>query len=120
VAKRLREVAVTSSPSGCGGLAFPSNLSYLNSPRGYPHPVPLLSHANQSDPISRCPTPTTPFSQGAVLTHRTVPVCAAGGFLHRWGVIDFAGGIVIHVSAGAGALVVALFIGQVWGLGFGD
>eukprot|EP00918_Siedleckia_nematoides_P044339 GHVU01096990.1.p1 GENE.GHVU01096990.1~~GHVU01096990.1.p1 ORF type:complete len:425 (-),score=31.59 GHVU01096990.1:470-1744(-) len=43
------------------------------------------------------------------------PVCHwiwGGGFLHQWGVIDFAGGIVIHVSAGAGALVVALFLGK--------
>jgi Amt family ammonium transporter len=31
------------------------------------------------------------------------PVCHwiwGGGFLHKWGVIDFAGGIVIHVSTG--------------------
>ena len=71
------------------------------------------------------------------------PICHwiwGGGFLHKWGVIDFAGGIVIHVSgtslylvnmctpcirydaysiltdmlntAGVGALVVALFIGK--------
>jgi len=43
------------------------------------------------------------------------PVCHwiwGGGFLHQWGVIDFAGGIVIHVSAGVGSLVVALYIGK--------
>ncbi|EKX47580.1 ammonium transporter [Guillardia theta CCMP2712] len=39
------------------------------------------------------------------------PVCHwiwGGGFLGTWGVKDFAGGIVIHVSAGVGALVVAM------------
>eukprot|EP00960_Hanusia_phi_P046910 758103-Hanusia_phi.AAC.2 len=43
------------------------------------------------------------------------PVCHwiwGGGFLGAWGVKDFAGGIVIHVSAGVGALVVALYIGE--------
>eukprot|EP00291_Cryptomonas_curvata_P026344 CAMPEP_0172175382 /NCGR_PEP_ID=MMETSP1050-20130122/14194_1 /TAXON_ID=233186 /ORGANISM="Cryptomonas curvata, Strain CCAP979/52" /LENGTH=473 /DNA_ID=CAMNT_0012847473 /DNA_START=48 /DNA_END=1469 /DNA_ORIENTATION=+ len=35
-----------------------------------------------------------------------------GGFLQKLGVLDFAGGIVIHTSAGMGALVVAMYIGQ--------
>ena len=35
-----------------------------------------------------------------------------GGFLGTWGVLDFAGGIVIHTSAGIGSLVVALFLGR--------
>lgn len=33
------------------------------------------------------------------------------GILDRWGVLDFAGGIVIHTTAGAGSLVAALFLG---------
>ena len=33
------------------------------------------------------------------------------GFLHKWGVLDFAGGTVVHVSAGMAALAGALFIG---------
>lgn len=35
-----------------------------------------------------------------------------GGFLGNWGVLDFAGGIVIHTSAGIGSLIVALFLGR--------
>lgn len=35
-----------------------------------------------------------------------------GGFLAQFGVIDFAGGIVIHTSAGAGALVAAIYLGR--------
>ena len=38
-----------------------------------------------------------------------------GGFLDQAGVLDFAGGIVIHTSAGASALVLALSkCGVVW------
>eukprot|EP01116_Phalansterium_solitarium_P017502 TRINITY_DN4326_c0_g1_i1.p1 TRINITY_DN4326_c0_g1~~TRINITY_DN4326_c0_g1_i1.p1 ORF type:complete len:447 (+),score=128.85 TRINITY_DN4326_c0_g1_i1:115-1455(+) len=35
-----------------------------------------------------------------------------GGWLAQLGALDFAGGIVIHTSAGAGALVMALMLGQ--------
>ena len=35
-----------------------------------------------------------------------------GGWLGSMGLIDFAGGTVVHVTAGVGALVTALFIGQ--------
>jgi Amt family ammonium transporter len=34
-----------------------------------------------------------------------------GGFLSTWGVLDFAGGTVVHVNAGAAALVAALVLG---------
>ena len=34
-----------------------------------------------------------------------------GGFLSEWGVMDFAGGLVVHVSAGTAALVAALVLG---------
>lgn len=34
-----------------------------------------------------------------------------GGFLAKWGVLDFAGGTVIHISAGVSGLVFALFLG---------
>lgn len=34
-----------------------------------------------------------------------------GGWLGTWGVIDFAGGIVLHTTAGAGAIVIAWYIG---------
>ncbi len=40
-----------------------------------------------------------------------------GGFLEDSGVIDYAGGIVIHVSAGVSALVAALAIGKRAGFG---
>ena len=33
------------------------------------------------------------------------------GFLHRWGVLDFAGGTVVHISAGVAALVGARVLG---------
>jgi ammonium transporter, Amt family len=34
------------------------------------------------------------------------------GFLHKWGVLDFAGGTVVHVSSGVAALAGALFMGR--------
>jgi Amt family ammonium transporter len=33
------------------------------------------------------------------------------GFLHKWGVLDFAGGTVVHMSAGLAALAGAVFLG---------
>jgi Amt family ammonium transporter len=43
------------------------------------------------------------------------PLChwvwAEGGFLYEKGAIDFAGGTVIHISAGAAALVAAFYLG---------
>ena len=38
-------------------------------------------------------------------------VWGAGGFLHAWGALDFAGGTVVHVSAGTAALVAARLLG---------
>ena len=35
-----------------------------------------------------------------------------GGILQQWGVLDFAGGIVIHTSAGMAALASVLFVGK--------
>lgn len=40
-----------------------------------------------------------------------------GGWLHQIGVIDFAGGLVVHTSAGVSAIAAALVIGQ--GMDFG-
>jgi Amt family ammonium transporter len=40
-----------------------------------------------------------------------------GGFLGRMGVIDFAGGLVVHLSAGIGGLVAALVMGRRQGYG---
>jgi len=49
------------------------------------------------------------------------PVChwvwGVGGFLKTMGVQDFAGGIVVHITAGISALVMALFIGKRKGIG---
>jgi ammonium transporter, Amt family len=44
-----------------------------------------------------------------------VPVCHwvwGGGWLAKRGVLDFAGGLVVHVNAGVAALVAALYIGN--------
>jgi ammonium transporter, Amt family len=40
-----------------------------------------------------------------------------GGWLHNLGVLDFAGGIVVHVTAGFSALAIALVIGKRTGYG---
>jgi len=40
-----------------------------------------------------------------------------GGFLRRAGVLDFAGGLVVHLSAGTGGLVAAKVMGQRHGFG---
>lgn len=40
-----------------------------------------------------------------------------GGFLGTAGVLDFAGGLVVHLSAGAGGLVAALVVGRRHGYG---
>jgi ammonium transporter, Amt family len=37
---------------------------------------------------------------------------SAGGILARWGVLDFAGGIVVHNTAGFAALAAVLFVGR--------
>ncbi len=34
------------------------------------------------------------------------------GFLHKWGILDFAGGTVVHMSAGFAALAGAIFLGR--------
>ena len=39
-------------------------------------------------------------------------VWGAGGFLKELGALDFAGGIVVHISAGTGALAAALVVGR--------
>ena len=44
-------------------------------------------------------------------------VWGAGGWLHNLGLLDFAGGTVVHISAGISGLVVALVLGQRLGLG---
>jgi Amt family ammonium transporter len=40
-----------------------------------------------------------------------------GGFLQKWGVIDFAGGTVVHINAGVAGLVAALVLGKRRGYG---
>lgn len=43
------------------------------------------------------------------------PVCHwvwGGGFLSSWGLLDFAGGTVVHITAGVAALVIAVMIGN--------
>jgi len=42
---------------------------------------------------------------------------AVGGFLRSLGVVDFAGGLVVHTSAGISALAAALVVGRRKGLG---
>ncbi len=48
------------------------------------------------------------------------PVCHwvwGGGFLAKWGVLDFAGGAVVHVNSGVAGLVACLVIGKRKGFG---
>lgn len=55
----------------------------------------------------------------AVLVYN--PIChwvwGAGGWLKAQGVLDFAGGLVVHLSSGAGALAAALVLGRRKGYG---
>lgn len=39
-------------------------------------------------------------------------VWSADGLLSRWGVVDFAGGIVVHATAGVSAFAAVLFVGK--------
>ena len=39
-------------------------------------------------------------------------VWGAGGWLHKLGVLDFAGGTVVHISSGVAGLVAAFYLGQ--------
>ncbi|HVZ29995.1 MAG TPA: ammonium transporter [Asticcacaulis sp.] len=48
------------------------------------------------------------------------PVCHwvwGGGFLGKWGVLDFAGGAVVHVNSGVAGLVACLVVGKRKGFG---
>lgn len=48
------------------------------------------------------------------------PICHqvwGGGWLGQWGVLDFAGGAVVHVNSGVAGLVCALVLGQRHGFG---
>ncbi len=52
---------------------------------------------------------------GLWLTFVYAPICHwvwGGGWLGDWGVLDFAGGTVVHINAGVAGLVVALVLGK--------
>lgn len=40
-----------------------------------------------------------------------------GGLFHEWGVLDFAGGTVVHINAGIAGLVACIFVGKRKGYG---
>src|SRR5437764_7474535 len=44
-------------------------------------------------------------------------VWGTGGWLHRLGALDFAGGTVVHISSGTAALIAAIVLGKRRGLG---
>jgi ammonium transporter, Amt family len=44
-------------------------------------------------------------------------VWSTGGWLHKLGALDFAGGTVVHITSGASALICAMLLGKRYGLG---
>ena len=40
-----------------------------------------------------------------------------GGLFHEWGVLDFAGGTVVHINAGIAGLIACIFVGKRTGYG---
>ena len=54
------------------------------------------------------------------ITFVYAPVCNwawGGGWMHKMGALDFAGGNVVHINAGVSGLVLALFVGKRQGYG---
>ncbi len=54
------------------------------------------------------------------ITFVYAPVCNwvwGGGWMHKMGALDFAGGNVVHINAGVSGLVLALFLGKRQGYG---
>jgi len=47
-------------------------------------------------------------------------VWGSGGWLADWGVLDFAGGLVVHITAGMSALALALLVGKRKGFAEGE
>ena len=65
--------------------------------------------------VERIKFPTVLIFSGAWLLLVYAPVCHwiwGGGWLAELGVMDFAGGLVVHASAGASSLVIAAMLGS--------
>ena len=53
------------------------------------------------------------WGSGSCSSMRRSPTwCGAGGLLGGWGVLDYAGGTVVHINAGVAGLVAALVLGK--------
>ena len=55
-------------------------------------------------------------------TFSYLPIChmawaGEGALFHNWGVLDFAGGTVVHINAGIAALIACIMVGKRKGLG---
>ena len=80
---------------------------------GSDHRVPLPNASSIQRPAA--------VHSPVVAAHLLAPICplgsGGGGFLGSAGVLDFAGGAVVHVNSGVAGLVCALFLGRRKGYG---
>ena len=124
--RQRRASSATSTSSACATSA-----QVRADGHGADHPVrPLLRlpddvrrhhpgadhRRHRRPPQVRRPTRCSSASGWSSSTRPSPTGCSAGGWLAQLGALDFAGGAVVHINAGAAALAVVLVLGRRRGL----